>query len=76
MATPNGSSALSKKEGVDLSDQADYRHAHQRLGGFLDELRTHKCILSSLGHLAPPEFESQWLTEQALRVTGTRNEFR
>lgn len=65
-----------KEEEVDLSDYTDYRDARQRLGCFLDEVYTHKRIHSSLGYLTPAEFESEWLTKQALRVAGTRKEFR
>jgi len=53
-----------KEEEVALSEYRDYTDARRQLGRFLDEVYEHKRIHSSLGHLAPAEFESQWRREQ------------
>jgi hypothetical protein len=33
-------------------------------GRFLDEIHMHKRLHSSLGHLTPAEFKSEWRSEQ------------
>jgi putative transposase len=58
-----------KEEEVDLSEYLDYGDALQQIGRFLDNVYTHKRIHSSLGYLAPAEFEMQWRREQVTAHT-------
>lgn len=53
-----------KEEEVDLSEYADFHHAYQSIGRFLDEVYTRKRIHSALGYLTPSEFEENWLAQQ------------
>jgi putative transposase len=53
-----------KEEEVDLSEYADFHHAYQSVGRFLDEVYTRKRIHSALGYLTPIEFEENWLAQQ------------
>ena len=53
-----------KEEEVDLSDYEDYHDASQQIGQFLDDVYMRKRVHSSLHHLTPAEFESQWLSTQ------------
>jgi len=53
-----------KEEEVDLSEYDDYHDALRQIGRFLDDVYMHKRIHSSLGYLAPVEFERQWRAQQ------------
>ena len=46
-----------EKEEVDLSDYKSYTEAARQIDHFLDDAYMHKRIHSSLGYLAPVEFE-------------------
>lgn len=48
------------EEEVDLSDYEDYTDAVCQLGRFLNHVYMHKRFHSSLGYLAPMEFEERW----------------
>lgn len=54
-----------KEEEVDLSEYGDFADAWWQLGHFIDEVYMHKRIHSSLGHLTPAQFESQWFRQLA-----------
>jgi transposase InsO family protein len=49
-----------KEEEVALSEYRDFDDATEQIGRFIDVVYTHKRIHSSLGYLAPAEFEQQW----------------
>lgn len=53
-----------KEEEVDPSEYEDFAAAMSGLGRFLEEVYNHKPIHSSLGYLAPVEFEQQWISPQ------------
>jgi transposase InsO family protein len=53
-----------REEEIDLSEYKDFADAYGQLGRFLDEVYNRKRIHSSLGCLAPVEFEQQWLRGQ------------
>ena len=55
-----------KEEEVDLSEYRDYHDAYQQMGRFLEDVYMRKRIHSSLGYLTPSEFESRWLSQQAM----------
>lgn len=55
-----------KEEAVELSEYHDYHDAYQQIGRFLDDVYMRKRIHSSLGYLTPIEFESHWLSQNAL----------
>ena len=57
-----------KEEEVDLSEYIDYHDVYQQIGRFLDDVYMHKRIHSSLGYLAPAEFEAQWREEHVLAL--------
>jgi putative transposase len=50
-----------KEEEVDLTEYEDLADARRQLGRFLDDVYNTKRIHSSLGYLAPAEFEQQWV---------------
>jgi len=51
-----------KEEEVDLSEYEDFSDAMRGLGRFLNDVYNRKRIHSSLGQLAPAEFEQQWIS--------------
>ena len=55
-----------KEEEVDLSEYQDYWDAYWQIGQFLEDVYMKKRIHSSLGYLAPVEFENQWLAQQGV----------
>jgi len=62
-----------KEEKVDLSDYESYTDAVRQMGHFLGDVYVHKRIHSSLGYLAPVEFESKWRSVQELTTVFTKN---
>ena len=57
-----------KEEEVDLSEYYDFNDAHLQIGNFIQDVYMTKRIHSSLGYLAPAEFESAWWRSQTLPV--------
>jgi putative transposase len=55
-----------QEEEVELSEYQDYWDAYKQIGQFLEDVYMKKRIHSSLGYLAPVEFENQWLAQQGV----------
>ena len=58
-----------REEEIDLSEYRDFADASGQLGRFLDDVYNRKRIHSSLGYLAPAEFEQQWVKVQSIMAT-------
>ena len=57
-----------KEEEVELNEYGDNEDARWQIGSFIAEVDLTKRIRSSLGYLAPAEFETQWRKEQAASI--------
>ena len=55
-----------KEEEVNLSEYRDHHDAYRQIGRFLDHVYMHKRIHSSLGYLAPAEFEIEWACDSQI----------
>ena len=53
-----------KEEEVDLSEYRNFTEAYEQIGKFLEDVYMKKRIHSSLGYLAPREYELQLIEQQ------------